>query len=58
MDKNLKMLPISYNLHTELKSYCKNNGLIMKSLIEKLIKNELSKNIRSDNKKSEGSNIR
>jgi hypothetical protein len=52
MDKNLKMLPIDHILHAELKSYCKKNGLIMKSLIEKLIKNELSKDIRSNYKES------
>jgi UDP-N-acetylglucosamine 1-carboxyvinyltransferase len=41
-----KVIPIDKKLHEELKAYCKNNGYIIKTFVEKIIKNELSKNIR------------
>lgn len=55
MAKEIKVIPIDESIHKNLKKYCKDNGYIMKSLVEKLIKDELSKNIRSDNKQSERS---
>lgn len=50
--ENKKAILIEKNLHNDLKSYCKQNSYILKSLVEKLIKNELSKNIQSNNTKS------
>lgn len=41
-----KVIPIDKKIHDLLKSYCKKNGFVIKSLVEKLIKDELSKDIR------------
>ena len=44
MEHEKKVIPIDKKLHEELKDYCKTNGYIIKSLVEKLIKIELDKN--------------
>ena len=44
MEQEKKVIPIDKKLHEELKAYCKDNGYVIKSLVEKLIKNELLKN--------------
>jgi|APCry1669188910_1035180.scaffolds.fasta_scaffold28543_1 hypothetical protein len=41
--KSKKHIPIEDSLHEELKSYCRERGLILKSLVEKLIKDKLEK---------------
>jgi len=35
-------IQVSKNLHNELRTYCKKNGLKMQWLVEKLIKEELN----------------
>ena len=52
MAKEIKVIPIDESIHKNLKKYCKDNGYIIKSLVEKLIKDELHKNIQSDHKQS------
>jgi hypothetical protein len=44
MDKSRKPIQINRLLHNQLKNYCKANGLVLKALIEKLIKEILEKN--------------
>ena len=43
MDKNRKPIQIDSSLHDQLKKYCKANGLVLKALIEKLVKEILEK---------------
>jgi hypothetical protein len=42
--EKMKHLVISEALHEEIKEYCRKNGLILKSFVEKLIKEKLDKN--------------
>jgi hypothetical protein len=44
MKQEKKVIPIDEKLHKDLKVYCKEHGYIIKSLVEKLIKQELNKN--------------
>lgn len=44
MKQEKKVIPIDEKLHNDLKIYCKEHGYIIKSLVEKLIKQELNKN--------------
>lgn len=44
MKQEKKVIPIDEKLHNNLKVYCKENGYVIKSLVEKLIKQELIKN--------------
>ena len=53
MNKQRSPIQIDADLHLAIKNYCKKEGLVMKSLIEKLINNELSKNLQSNLPKSE-----
>ena len=46
MKQERQAILIDKQLHIELKKFCKENGYVLKILIEKLIKNELSKDIR------------
>ena len=39
-------------IHAMLKQHCLENGLVMKSLVEKLIINEIKKNEKNEYKKS------
>ena len=39
----MKSMLMDEKIHTMLKSYCAENGLVMKVLVEKLIINEISK---------------
>ena len=44
MKQDKKPIQIDSTLYSDLRSHCKNNGLVLKSLVEKLIKTELEKN--------------
>jgi hypothetical protein len=44
MKKERKIIPIDKMLYENLKSYCKEHGYVIKSLVEKLIKKELTDN--------------
>lgn len=44
MKQEKKVIPIDKILHEELKNFCKSNGYVIKSFVEKLIKQELEKN--------------
>lgn len=44
MKQDKKPIQIDSILYGDLKYHCKNNGLVLKSLVEKLIKAELEKN--------------
>lgn len=56
MNKDKKVIPIDETLHTEFKQYCKSNGYVIKSLVEKLIRDELSKNIQPNSRESKARN--
>ena len=44
MKQDRQAILIDKNLHNTLKKHCKDNGLVLKALVEKLIKNELKTN--------------
>ena len=50
-----KSIQINYQLHTEVKKYCSDNGLKLQKFIEKLIEDGLSKSISPDSRKSKES---
>ena len=52
MQKDKKSILINSELYDKLKSYCKDNGYVIKSIVEKIISYELSKNIQSNLRKS------
>lgn len=52
MKREISPIQIDVDLHKRLKLYCKNRGLVMKYLVEKLIADELSKDIQSNMPKS------
>jgi len=43
-----KVIPISAELHQELKDYCQENGLVMSKFIEKILKATLEKEKESE----------
>jgi hypothetical protein len=49
MKQITKAIQIDIKIHEQLKQYCDDNGLKMQKLIEKLIINEIKRNIQ-DNK--------
>jgi hypothetical protein len=50
--KTSKSIQLNETLHTQLKAYCNVNGLKLQSFVEKLIENELSKDLRSNRRTS------
>lgn len=42
--EKIKHIVIDKTLHEEIKKYCHENGLILKSFVEKLIKEKLNQN--------------
>ena len=50
--KDTKSIQLNSTLHTELKIHCVGKGIVMQKLVEKLIRDELSKSVRSDSTKS------
>ena len=53
MKQETKSIQINSQIHAELKQCCSAEGLKLQKLVEKLIVDELSKNIRSNNTESE-----
>lgn len=50
--KTTKSIQVSSELHAKVKEYCSKNGLKLQMFVEKLIKDGLSKSVRSDSGKS------
>lgn len=44
MKKERKTIPIDKTLYENLKSYCQEHGYVIKSLVERLVKKELTDN--------------
>ena len=42
--KSKKHIPIDDNVHATLKKYCKENGIVLKTFVEKLILEKLKSN--------------
>ena len=43
-----KVIQINIKIHEQLKQYCDDNGLKMQKLIEKLIINEINRNLQNN----------
>ena len=52
MKQETKSIHLSREVHAELKQYCNDKGLKLQKLVENLIKDELSKTIRSNSRPS------
>ena len=48
----MKSMLMDEKIHTMLKQYCVEHGLVMKVLVERLIINEIKKNEKNEYKKS------
>lgn len=48
MKQVTKAIQIDIKIHEQLKQYCNDNGLKMQKLIEKLIINEINRNIQNN----------
>ncbi|MFZ4598935.1 MAG: RepB family protein [Terrimicrobiaceae bacterium] len=52
MIQSTKSIQIDKQVHAELKQFCDEKGLKLQKLVERLIKDELSKDLRSNYRKS------
>lgn len=47
-EQRKKVIQINIKIHEQLKQYCDDNGLKMQKLIEKLIINEINRNLQNN----------